>query len=145
MKRLIPAALILSLTLSLCACSHKPDKDTVTMKVRTFYGGYSIAGEDLGHGEFTNEIKGLKEGDCIYESFDGTLKTEFRDEDAWMLKIESIGEDSLEIKIAEVGYRDDDTRGSYSCSMKYGTEKHFDSMFVVYDGMNYDYLVSFTK
>lgn len=145
MKRLISAVLMLSLVLSLCACAFKPNKGTVTMTVRTIYGGYGIAGNDLGHGEFTNEIKDLREGDCIYECIDGTLKTEFRNEDAWMLKIESIREYGVQIKVTEAASRNDANRDYEVRTMEYDTEEHFYSMYVVCDGMNYDYMVSFTK
>lgn len=144
MKRLISAVLILSLVLSLCACGKKKG---ITMKIRCIYGGYGIAGQDLGHGEVEREITDIREGDFIYEKFDGKLKLDSKEKDGWMMQIKSIEKDCVKLKVAEGVYRPGEP-GSPSrtrCTMEYDEEIHFDSMYVVCDGINYDYMISFTK
>ena len=63
MKRIIAAILILAMALSLCGCKES----TTSITICVHYGGYSIAGEDLGSGSYNLLFKGLKEGDRIYE------------------------------------------------------------------------------
>ena len=57
MKRIIAAILVLAMALSLCGC-----KKSTNMKLLAHYGGYGIAGQDLGSGSYEIEIKNLKEG-----------------------------------------------------------------------------------
>ena len=47
--------------------------DDKTLTVTTNYGGYGVAGQDLGHGSF-DETFDVKEGDVFYENFNGHLQ-----------------------------------------------------------------------
>ena len=128
MKRIIAAILLLVMALSLCGC-----KTRATMTIRVHYGGYGIAGQDLGHGSYDVELKNLKEGDYIYELEPGKLskKTESDvQKDRWIFKIDSIDDKYVKFTVKKGLF--------FNMSNE---EKAIISQWTVYDGVNYYYTV----
>lgn len=128
MKRIIAAILVLVMALSLCGCQKR-----TTMTIRVHYGGYGIAGQDLGHGSYDVEIKNLKEGDRIYELDQGKLSKKPKSDDLkdkWLIRIDSIDDEYVKFSVKQGHFFD----------TSYG-EKGIGSYWTVYDGVNYYYTV----
>jgi hypothetical protein len=126
MKRIIAAILVLAMALSLCGC-----KKSTNMKLLAHYGGYGIAGQDLGSGSYEIEIKNLKEGDYIYELEQGELTKKCDPENQktrWILKIDSIDDEYVKFTARQT------FRTSYD-------EMGINSPTYVADGINYYYTV----
>lgn len=128
MKRLLAAIIVLAMALSLCGCEKH-----ATMTIRVHYGGYGVAGQDLGHGSYDIKIKNLREGDRIYEHEAGKLSKKPQSEeqvDNWLLKIDSIDDEYVRFTVKQGHY----FQTGYE-------EKAIISRWVMADGMNYYYTV----
>ena len=134
-ERCIAIVLVMAI-LTACFSGCAKEKKVV-LKVRAVYGGYGVAGQDLGSGEEKYKIKDIQEGTVIYEYMDNVLTTELRSErakDMWFLKIESIDDTGVKVVARE-----------YSFLVRWDVEASFNSSFHVYDGVNYTYYLTFTK
>ena len=126
MKRIIEAILMLAMVLSLCGC-----KRGTTMTIRVHYGGYGVAGQDLGSGSYEVEIKNLKEGDYIYETEPGKLSKKCDpkyQKDSWIIKINSIDDEYVKFT----------ARNHFRTSYQ---EMAIDTNCYIADGTNYYYTV----
>ncbi|MDO4864680.1 MAG: dockerin type I repeat-containing protein [Ruminococcus sp.] len=119
-------------------------KPHTIMKVLTTYGGYGIAGQDLGSGEYTQEFT-VKKGDWFVEPYGGDwlknepLYTDY-EQGSVIVKITDITDEGVSFIAKENDYRSDDKE----YTVKYTDEpQHIDSLHVVFDGTNFDYDVSF--
>lgn len=114
------------------------------MSVHTTYGGFGIAGQDLGHGEYDQEFI-VKKGDWFIEPFGGDwlknepLYTDY-EQSSVIVKITDVTDDGVSFIAKEESYRSDDKE----YTVKYTDEpQHIYSLNMVFDGTNFDYNVSF--
>ena len=88
MKKIFAAILVLTMAFSMCSC-----KKSVSMTIRVDFSGQGFSGEELDQGSYEIEIKGLKEGDRIYELEPGKLSKDYsflNQKECWILEIDSI-------------------------------------------------------
>lgn len=119
-------------------------KPQATMVVDTSYGGYGIAGQDLGHGEYTDEYI-VKKGDWFVEFYGGSwlknepLYTDSRS-NAVILEVTDVNEEGVTFIAKETDYKSDDKE----YTVKYGDDgQDLRSLYIVFDGTNFNYKVSF--
>ena len=147
MKKIVSAMLLFSTAITMCACKDQSvksfrngegDKAAITMEVRANFSGCGIDGRDLGSGHKDFKINDIKEGDVFYGEFNGKLTRDSKavadPDEYWYIKIDTIDEDGVKV----ISHK-----GDYD--MEFGEEEHFETVFWVYDGTNYDYDIKFTK
>ena len=115
---------------------------TCTLTVKTSYGGYGVAGQDLGSGSFENTYT-VRSGDIFYEDFNGKLMQNamlFQSEDEIpVLRIVEVTDQCVRVlggfpdeqKVIEVPYDEPQEELAYS-------------IHIVYDGINYSYELTFS-
>lgn len=136
--RNITAAMSVSLALLMLAgCGTKEEKKSTascTITVKSVYGGHGEDGGDLGSGEFTESFT-IHEGDKFYEDYGGH----------WLF--ERPKKSDCEI-IAEIKKIQQDkvvwSWGDQQKDVTYSAVSNVPSKYTVYDGINYNYEVTFT-
>ena len=117
-----------------------------TMAVHVTYGGYGIAGQDLGHGEFDMTYT-VRKGDWYVELNNGEwLRNEkyIRNGDSAIIRITDVTEEGVTFVSADTeALRSEHAVKEYF--LKFGEEQHFYTTTPVVDGTNYDYDVTFTE
>lgn len=106
-----------------------------TMTVVTSYGGCGIDGQDLGSGTFKESFT-VSGGDIFYEEFGGHWTTDKKgmSEEDIIATIDKVEKDGVTVRCG------DDT-----VKLPYLSEKNIPSNFVVCDGTNYDYRITFSS
>ena len=111
----------------------------LTLTVTTNYGGYGVAGQDLGHGSF-DETFDVKEGDVFYENFNGHLQKNdpTMTTETPVLTIDSFSADGVTFTSYRYGEQVTQTAA-------YGTglADAVSSTYTIYDGINFDYELTF--
>lgn len=153
MKRIKILPVLMLICLPLTGCSESKPENAVTLTITSSYSGNGIDGKSLGSGSFTEELF-VQEGDIIYENPEGQWvldsdKDQYvaydPDQDIWtespdteryavIAEIKEITEEKVKVVFDELEWE-----------LPYGFPKDVDSKYVVYDGINYDYRVVFTK
>lgn len=113
-------------------CGSRPH---CTMTVVTSYGGSDMEGNNLGSGTFTESFT-VSGGDIFYEEFGGewtTDKTDMSEKDI-IAVIDKVEADGVTVKY-----------GEETVKLPYITEKKLQSNFIVCDGINYDYRITFSS
>lgn len=114
-------------------------KPRCTLSVTTNYGGSGVFGQDLGSGTFTEEFM-ITEGDFFGEAADGHWLKNPRDSYTYKNQIVTID------KIDENGitysyYYYEEMKEAF---VSYGESSDLSSTFTVFDGINYDYVITFS-
>lgn len=119
---------------TLFGCSNGNSGPHCTMTVETSYGGCGIDGQSLGSGSFVETFR-VMNNDCFYEDFDGHWMKEPKDmsDEQLIIKICGIEEDGITAVI-----NDKEEKISYS------SDCNVSSKFIVCDGINYGYVISFS-
>ena len=143
LKLIIPLILIIAIiAIIIIVMNNKEDKYELILE--SSYGGYGIAGQDLGSGKKT-ETYNIKEGDKFYEPAPGG--------GIWLLNYESNGEDEIkwlepkiifEVVELENNQAKIKTNGKLEV-INYNEECSPYSNFTVADGINYSYRVKIVK
>ena len=117
-----------------------------TMAVHVTYGGYGIAGQDLGHGEF-DMVYTVRKGDWYVELYNGEwLRNEkyLGNGNSTIIRITDVTDEGVTFVSADTeALRSEHAEKEYF--LKFGEEQHFYTMNPVCDGTNYDYDVTFTE
>lgn len=113
-----------------------------TLEVRTTYGGFGVAGQDLGHGEFTESFT-VAVGDVFGESMNGHLLKNDMTRSGAVLQVEAITPEGVRFSTRYSEERPTDS-GEYE--LPYDAEALFEmhSSYTVYDGINYSYGIRFS-
>lgn len=109
------------------------------LSVTTNYGGSGYYGQDLGSGSFT-EVFAISEGDLFYETEDGHWLQNEKNEFAYeglIAVVEQIQEDGVTFSYIE---HDE----SVQVTVDYDSSSEILSTFTVFDGINYDYEITFS-
>lgn len=104
------------------------------MAVYSHYSGWGEDGHSLGEGEF-DETFTITSGDIFYETKDGHWVREQRDKNPYdvIAEIKSVSTDGIVW-----------TYNGNECSTRFDRCSEVFSMYTVYDGINYDYKVTFS-
>ena len=109
------------------------------LKVHTEYGGYGIAGQDLGSGEFDTEYDVIA-GDSFYEDYGGKWYQNVRLTSSLILRIEKIEADSVTVSLRPRREGDRIVKtvpiGEVLSDLVYSDH-------IVFDGINYSYEICF--
>lgn len=114
---------------------------TAVLTVTTNYGGYGVAGQDLGSGTFT-ETFAVRKGDTFYETMNGhwilNENTEYSTETP-VLTVDEISDSEITFTSFLYGEQKKQT-------VRFGEElsEAVSSTFVIYDGINYSYVLTFS-
>ena len=120
---------IIALCISGCESAN-----SFKMTVISSYGGYGIDGQDLGSGEFTEELS-VSDGDRLYELTNGHWSLKPRsDFEVVIISIVDSDDNGVTIKI--------DDKTTY---LNYNKKMNVKSRYAVDDGINYNYSIYFTK
>ncbi len=114
--------------------NNKKTKKSCTMNVTSHYDGWGEDGHSLGEGEFDESFT-IKSGDVFYETNDGHWVREQRDKYPYDVIAEIKSVDSAEIVW---------THNGNECTTRFDRCSEVESMYVVFDGINYDYKVTFS-
>ncbi len=108
--------------------------------VNTSYGGFGVAGQDLGHGNFETEFR-VTEGDRFYEDSQGHWyqNVRYKGINQPILTVEKI-----ENGVITVSSANDDKTVKKELKLYEETESFPYSQHVVFDGINYTYSICFT-
>ena len=111
------------------------------LRVHTVYGGYGVAGQDLGHGEYDTDFFVL-EGDTFYESYGGDWFQNQSDQGLMILRVEKIEEDTVTVSVlsSKDGSREEKTLNIGELYSGVPRSRH-----IVYDGINYSYDICFDR
>ncbi|MBR5683319.1 MAG: dockerin type I repeat-containing protein [Ruminococcus sp.] len=118
----------------------KLESESTEMKFEVSYGGYGVAGQDLGHGTFTNTYEAA-DGDAFYERSSGKWERGVKGRvrhGVLILEIDGITDEGVMIKTSDYG---NVTRKL----VEFGSEEVIMSQITVNDGINYFYRITFTK
>lgn len=120
-----------------CGSKEKPKKDvktSCTMSVYSHYSGWGEDGHFLGEGNSSESFK-ITAGDVFYETYDGHWTKEQRE-----------GKYPYDViaEIKSVGTEIVWTYNGNEYSTRYDRSSEVNSMYTVYDGINYDYKVTFS-
>ena len=127
------------LTLMKRALLDEMKKPHCTMTVTTNYGGTGVMGQELASGTFTETFT-ISEGDTFYETDNGHWLKNANDiltYEGKIVTVETFDADGVTFTYIEY---DDEKEATVS----YETVSEIDSTFVIYDGINYDYTISFS-
>lgn len=114
--------------------NNKKTEKSCTMNVTSHYDGWGEDGHSLGEGEFDESFT-IRSGDIFYETRDGHWVREQRDKNPYDVIAEIKSVDSAEIVW---------TYNGNECSTRFDRCSEVFSMYTVYDGINYDYKVTFS-
>lgn len=114
--------------------NNKKAEKSCTMNVTSHYDGWGEDGHSLGEGEFDESFT-IRSGDIFYETRDGHWVREQRDKNPYDVIAEIKSVDSAEIVW---------TYNGNECSTRFDRCSEVFSMYTVYDGINYDYKVTFS-
>ena len=137
-KQTLSVILAALLTIVSAGCGKKePDKKVIPSCKMAVYSHYSGCGEDghsLGEGEF-DETFTITSGDIFYETHDGHWVMEQRDKNPYevIAEIKSVSGDCIVW-----------TYNGNECSTRFDRCSEVESMYTVFDGINYDYKVTFS-
>ena len=106
------------------------------MTVITNYGGHGYSGQDLGSGSFTETFT-VSQGDVIYETDDGHWLINAKAPYSYIGKIATIADFDEEQITFTYG-------NSAASTLGYGESIAVPSTFYIADGINYDYVISFS-
>ena len=108
--------------------------------VNTSYGGFSVAGQDLGHGSFETVFR-VTEGDRFYEDSQGHWyqNVRYKGINQPILTVEKI-----ENGVITVSSANDDKTVKKELKLYEETESFPYSQYIVFDGINYTYSICFT-
>lgn len=132
--------ILAAVMISVSSCGKKtkePDKKVIpscTMAVNSHYSGWGEDGGFLGEGEY-DETFTITSGDIFYETYDGHWVTEQRDKYPYDVIAEIKSVDGSEIVWSYNG-------SEYHT--RYDRCSEVNSMYTVFDGINYDYKVTFS-
>ncbi len=115
-------------------------KPHITMHLHTIYGGYGVAGQDLGSGSFTTSHTVFGETQ-FYESYGGLFVKNAVDPFTYMdqiLKVERFDEDGVKLTYMLCGEETETV-------LPYGEELNLETTMYTCDGINYWYNVTFTQ
>lgn len=108
--------------------------------LHTIYGGYGVAGQDLGHGSYDTEYCVI-EGDAFYETYDGQWIQNIRWSGSPILTVEKIGEDTVTVSVKGR----DGLRQEAVLNIGEPVAGIVRSDHVVFDGINYSYELRFDR
>ena len=129
-KRVIMMIFVCVIGICLSGCK----KASCTINVVSSYGGYGEGGQDLGSGSFSDSFI-VYVGDKLYEDFYGHWKRERKDKtEAIIIKIKKISDNGVTIA------SDDE-----EITIQYDSPQNIRSRYMVDDGLNYGYSISFSK
>lgn len=115
-------------------CLSGCEKSSCTINVISSYGGFGEGGQDLGSGSFSDSFT-VSVGDKLYEDFNGHWKRESKNKnEAIIITIEEITDNGVTIK------NDDE-----EITMQYDCPQKIRSRYMVDDGLNYGYSISFSQ
>ncbi len=114
-------------------CEVQSDKENCNLTIAVSYGGCGIGGQPLGSGSFTDTLT-VCEGDVLYEKYGGHWSKTSDDHTTPILAITSIDENGVTIRNDGSEY-----------PVCYNNPQSIPSEFVVYDGINYEYKISFSN
>ncbi len=117
-----------------------------TMAVHVTYGGYGIAGQDLGHGEF-DRVYTVRKGDWYVELYNGEwLRNEkyLGNGNSTIIRITDVTDEGVTFVSTDTEARRSE-KAEKEFFLGFGEEQHFYTMNPVFDGTNYDYDVTFTQ
>lgn len=116
-----------------------------TMSLHATYGGFGVAGQDLGHGEYTKNYT-VHKGDFFVETFNGTwLKNEEtygNSSELQILTITGITDEGVSIITQDVENYSLEEKEIF---LKFGEKQVVYSKNIVYDGINFTYGVTFLE
>ena len=139
-KRWLSFMLALPITLVFAGCG---DTTHCTLTIHAAYGGYGIAGQDLGHGEKVNYYE-VYVGYKIYEDTLQWIVGNVESDRLYVVaEITEITPDGVTLEFSDnereyIGLDDKYVTLKYGEEMSEGLESGAD------DGMNYDYTISFS-
>ncbi len=133
MRAFITTAILSVFALLLSGCEDINDTSNCTLTVSSSYSGYGIAGQDLDSGSFTDKFT-VSAGDAFYEDFHGHWTTENKNDDKELIIT------IIEITENEVTFINDEKE----ITLQYNCLQHIDSEYLVYDGQNFEYNISFS-
>ena len=107
-------------------------KKSCTLTVVSSYSGSDELGQDLGSGKFSETIS-VSEGDILYENYSGEWVKD-RSDCYEIIEIKKISDNGVVILLDEK-----------EIELGYKRSKQVGSTYVVYDGINYSYSISFSK
>lgn len=116
---------------------QKEQKELYLATVTTRYSGHAVDGRDLGSGEFTEKFA-VSKGDEFYETLDGHWIQDKTDFEPTVLKINDIDQNSVSLTFFHEGERKETV-------IPFGGNLNVDSNFVICDGINYTYNISFSE
>ena len=129
---------VIDLSLMKRALTQELHKPRSVMTVRTSYSGYGMDGHKLAEGSFTESFT-VSQGDAFYETSDGHFLLNAVHPYAYEGKVgEVTALDASSITLSLEGYD-----GTQEVTLAYGETVEFPSTFVVYDGVNYSYALTF--
>ncbi len=137
-KQTISVILAAVLTVFSSGCGKNgPDEKvdpSCKMAVYSHYSGWGEDGHSLGEGEFDESFT-IRSGDIFYETNDGHWVTEQRDKNPYdvIAEIKSVSTDGIVW-----------TYNGNECTTRFDRCSEVFSMYTVYDGINYDYKVTFS-
>lgn len=134
-KRGMILAFICMIELCISGCGKTDQTLNSTLTVIASYSGYGEGGQDLGSGTFTDTFP-VSAGDVFYEWFNGHWNKENQkyNNAEIILSIKEINDSGVTILLDEE-----------EITMPYDSSKEIKSGYVVFDGQNYEYSISFTK
>ena len=109
------------------------------LKLHTSYGGYGVAGRDLGSGSFDTEFYVI-EGDTFYERSNGHWFRNVRMSSKQLMKIEKIEAETVTVSVIS---EREGAGGEETLTI--GESYAVPSRYVVYDGINYSYEICFER
>ena len=137
-KKQTISVILAAVMISASGCGKNgPDKKVIPsckMAVYSHYSGWGEDGHSLGEGEF-NETFTITSGDIFYETHDGHWVMEQRDKNPYdvIAEIKSVSTDGIVW-----------TYNGNECSTRFDRCSEVKSMYTVFDGINYDYKVTFS-
>lgn len=115
----------------------KEQKEIYLATVTTRYSGYAVDGRDLGSGEFTEKFA-VSKGDEFYETDNGHWIQDKTDFEPTVLKINDIDKNSVSLTFFHEGEMTE-------AVIPFGGNINVDSNFIIDDGINYTYNISFSE
>lgn len=136
-RQWILPVMILIMGLCFSGCGKTDKGQGCTLNVISSYGGYGVGGQDLGSGSFTESIT-VYSGDKLYEWDNGCWRSEKQPQYSFdpeaIISIIEVADNGVTIQV-----------NGEETTLAYNTEKAVESMYVVYDGINYSYRIFFKK
>lgn len=131
---MIISILVCLIGFCLSGCEKTTDaENNCTLNVISSYGGWGIDGQNLGSGSFSDTFA-VSSGDVVYEDYYGHWISNSKNDYEEIITITEISSDGVVIRIEEE-----------EITLQYDSWEQINSQYVVDDGRDYAYIISFSR